>query len=75
MGCPCRSGSVRGLGVTSASRPRREDARALCRAAQAARGRPEDLRPICARLVQSLSRYAREEPGARIRARACGCPV
>ena len=66
----------RGLGITYRSRVLREDPRALCRRAQwAARKSPGSLPSICMRLVQSMSDMGREDPEARIRSRACGCPV
>jgi len=64
------------LGITYRSRVRREDVRVLCRRVQWARANAPELMPeTCDRLVRSLSEFGREDPEARIRARACGCPV
>lgn len=55
---------------------RRERARRLCALAQRqARIDPEALARTCRDLRQELSPFAYEEPAAKIRARACGCPV
>ncbi len=64
------------FGVTYRSRVRRENVRVLCERAQWARSNaPEAMSEICDRLVRSLSDHGREDPEAKIRARACGCPV
>jgi hypothetical protein len=49
-------------------------ARRLCRQVQAASSEGEK-HSVCKRLREALSEFAPEDPGARIRARACGCPV
>ena len=55
---------------------REEDAVRLCRAAQRAkREAPHLVQPVCRKLREALSGFGREEPEARIRSRACGCPV
>lgn len=63
---------------------RQDDAVRLCRAAQRAkREAPQFLAPICRRLLapicrrlrESLAGFAPEGPEAKIRSRACGCPV
>ncbi len=55
---------------------RQDDAVRLCRAAQRAkREAPQFLAPICRRLRESLAGFGPEGPEAKIRSRACGCPV
>ena len=63
----------RGLGLTYRSRVHRGNPRALCRLAREAS--PEMLPLVCRKLLEALSEFGRESPEARIRARACGCPV
>jgi len=51
-------------------------AASLCRLAQKAqRSDPSALPSICRRLVETLSDFGWEDPGAKIRARTCGCPI
>jgi hypothetical protein len=48
-------------------------ARNLCIMAKQAD--PRDREAICRRLIETLSAFGRDDPEAKIRARACGCPV
>ncbi len=61
-------------------RPSRNDrmheAAKLCRAVQRAkREAPHLVQPICVRLREAMASFGRESPDAKIRSRACGCPV
>lgn len=68
----------RGLGSWRDGSPRVRAIRArqLCRDVQEIRqSDPLALRTACRRLRELLSPFGYEDPAARIRARACGCPV
>ncbi len=61
-------------------RPSRNDrmheAVKLCRAVQRARREaPHLVQPVCRKLRETLASFGRESPEAKIRSRACGCPV
>jgi Glu-tRNA(Gln) amidotransferase subunit E-like FAD-binding protein len=60
------------LGSLSPSQALR--ARRLCRVVQTTAD-PEVKVATCRRLVEALSEFGHEDPAARIRARACGCPM
>jgi len=66
--------SRQGLGALLLAPSRAARARRLCREVQGV----HDLAAkatTCRRLVETLSEFGWESPEAKIRARACGCPV
>lgn len=68
-----RRRSHRSLGFVRLAPRQAEKAQRLCRMAQREQG--EELLATCRKLRETLSQFGHEEPEARIRARACGCPV
>ena len=73
-----RRKTSQGLGSWLDTSPRVQALRArqLCRAVKEAQQYdPLALRTACRRLRELLSPFGYEDPAARIRARACGCPV
>lgn len=68
-----RRRSHRSLGFVRLAPRQAEKAQRLCRMAQREQG--EELLATCRKLRETLSQFGHEGPEARIRARACGCPV
>ncbi len=63
-----------GLGGSYLPWPQVARARALCHAVAKAES-AQERQAVCRRLHEALSPFGRDDPEAKIRARACGCPV